>query len=82
MKTKKSLKKYTEKKGRAYYDAKENIIHINLDKARVTTVPHEIFHSVLISKLETEPAIAKAAITMMKAVRKSLPKNSAIVSKN
>ena len=62
-------------------NTKENIIHINLDKARVTTVPHEIFHSVLISKLQTEPAIAKAAVTMMEAVRKSLPKNSAIVQR-
>ena len=51
-------------------------IHINLSKATSTTVPHEIFHAVFLSKIKTDPRASAIAEGMMKAVRKTLPDNS------
>ena len=62
--------------GRADYNPENTTIHINLSKATNTTVPHEIFHAVLMEKVKTDPAIAKAAEKMVLSVQKALPKNS------
>lgn len=62
--------------GRAEYNPENTTIHINLSKATNTTVPHEIFHAVLMEKVKTDPAIAKAAERMVLSVQKALPKNS------
>lgn len=70
-----------EGKGRAEYHPENNIIHINLSEATTSTVPHEIFHAVLINKIKGDPAIAKAAEAMMLSVRKSLSNNSELAQK-
>jgi len=62
--------------GRAEYNPDNTTIHINLSKATKTTVPHEIFHAVLMEKIKTDPAIAKAAEQMVLSVQKVLPKDS------
>tara|TARA_R100001440_G_scaffold57950_1_gene77801 strand:- start:99 stop:7814 length:7716 start_codon:yes stop_codon:yes gene_type:complete len=51
-------------------------IHINLSNATATTVPHEIFHAVFLSKIKTDPKSAQVAETMMTSVRKTLPNDS------
>ena len=61
---------------RGFYDTNENVIHIDLNKASATTVPHEIFHATLLSKIKTNAEAAKLAENMMRSVRKALPKNS------
>jgi len=63
-------------KGRAEYNPSNEVIHVNLSEATKSTVPHEIFHAVLISKIKEDSAIAKTAETMMLSVRKSLANNS------
>ena len=59
----------------------ENVIHINLSKAGLTTVPHEIFHAVFIEKVKTDVAAAKAAETMMLSVRKTLKDDSELAKR-
>lgn len=61
---------------RGFYDTNENVIHVDLNKAVATTVPHEIFHATLLSKIKTNAEAAKLAENMMRSVRKALPKNS------
>ena len=51
-------------------------IHVNLSNATATTVPHEIFHAVFLSKIKTDPKAAQVAETMMTSVRKTLPNDS------
>ena len=62
--------------GRAEYNPDNTTIHINLSKATKTTVPHEIFHAVLMEKVKNDPAIARAAEQMMLSVQKLVPKDS------
>lgn len=64
--------------GRAEYNPDNTTIHINLSKATKTTVPHEIFHAVLMEKVKTDPAIARAAEQMVLSVQKIVPKDSAL----
>jgi len=59
--------------GRGEYKKSADVIHINLEKASITTVPHEIFHAVFLNKVKTNLEAAKLAETMMKSVRKALP---------
>jgi len=61
---------------RGFYDTNENVIHVDLNKALATTVPHEIFHATLLSKIKTDAEAAKLAENMMRSIRKALPKNS------
>ena len=60
----------------AEYNVDTKTIHINADQAGTTTIPHELFHAVLIDKVGTETA----AITnkMIKAVDQSLGRESAL----
>tara|TARA_R110001592_G_scaffold211857_1_gene463914 strand:+ start:4704 stop:12263 length:7560 start_codon:yes stop_codon:yes gene_type:complete len=62
--------------GRAQYNTSADVIHVNLEQASITTVPHEIFHAVFLNKVKTDPAAAKLAETMVKSVRKALPATS------
>ena len=62
--------------GRAEYNPDNTTIHINLSKATKTTVPHEIFHAVLMEKVKSDPAIARAAEQMVLSVQKLVPKDS------
>ena len=62
--------------GRAEYNTSADVIHVNLEQASITTVPHEIFHAVFLNKVKTDPAAAKLAETMVKSVRKALPATS------
>lgn len=51
-------------------------IHINLSKARASTLAHEAFHAVFLHKLKTDSNAARAAIAMIKSVEKVLDPNS------
>ena len=62
--------------GRAEYNPDNTTIHINLSKATKTTVPHEIFHAVLMEKVKSDPAIARAAEQMVLSVQKIVSKDS------
>jgi hypothetical protein len=67
--------------GRGEYNPTNDVIHINLEKASVTTVPHEIFHAVFLNKVKTDPAAAQLAETMMISVRKALPATSPLAKR-
>ncbi len=67
--------------GRGEYDPAADVIHINLEQASLTTVPHEIFHAVFLNKVKTEPAAAQLAEKMMKSVRKALPATSELAKR-
>ena len=56
-------------------------IHINLSNATATTVPHEIFHAVFLSKIKTDSKAAQVAETMMTSVRKTLPNDSELAKR-
>ena len=64
--------------GRAEYNHNNTTIHVNLSKATKTTVPHEIFHAVLMDKIKSDPDIAIASEKMVSSVLKVLPKDSDI----
>ena len=67
--------------GRGEYDPAADVIHVNLEQASLTTVPHEIFHAVFLNKVKTDPAAAQLAETMMKSVRKALPATSELAKR-
>jgi len=73
--------KYAPAGNRGYYDTNEDVIHINLDSATRTTVPHEIFHAVFLNKVKEDVEAAKLAEKMMNSVRKALPKNSPLAKR-
>ena len=68
--------KYTGKKGRGYYDTTTDTIHIDLTNAKLSTVPHEVFHAVFLNKLKTDAKARAMAIKMVESVKKTLPKTS------
>ena len=70
------FERFAPANNRGFYDTNENVIHIDLNKALATTVPHEIFHATLLNKIKTDVEAAKLAENMMRSVRKALPKNS------
>ena len=74
------FKKTTGKgeKARGYYNPDSQTIHINLEKANFTTVPHEAFHAMFMETIKTDPAVARVAERMVKSIEKVLPKNSAL----
>jgi hypothetical protein len=70
------FERFAPANNRGFYDTNENVIHVDLNKALATTVPHEIFHATLLSKIKTDAEAAKLAENMMRSIRKALPKNS------
>lgn len=70
--------KITGKSGGGAYIIKDGkgTIHINLSKARASTLAHEAFHAVFLHKLKTDSGAARAAIAMIKSVEKVLDPNS------
>ena len=54
----------------------DNTVHINLESADRTTVAHEAFHAILLSKLKTDAAAGRVTKNMMTAISKSLNKDS------
>ena len=56
------------------YDRKTGQIHINLEKATNRTVPHEVFHALILSRVNTDVEAGKLTRSMINSVRKSLKK--------
>ena len=54
----------------------DNTVHINLESADRTTVAHEAFHAILLTKLKTDAAAGRVTKNMMTAISKSLNKDS------
>ena len=71
-------KRITGKSGGGAYIIEDGkgTIHINLSKARASTLAHEAFHAVFLHKLKTDSNAARAAIAMIKSVEKVLDPNS------
>ena len=57
---------------RGEYNPETGVIHINLSKANLTTVPHEIFHAVVVAKTQTDAEASALTKAMMNAVRKTI----------
>ena len=72
--------KTTGRKGEnpGFYNPNSKTIHVNLQNANFTTVPHEAFHAMFLEKIKTDPAAARVAERMVRAIDKTLPKNSAL----
>ena len=68
------FQKATGKDGRGTFF--DNTIHINLETATNTTIAHEAFHSILLSKLSTDKEAQAVTKRMMQSIAKALPKNS------
>ena len=62
--------------GRAEYNPVQDIIHVNLSNATISTLPHEVFHAVFLNKVKTDEAAQKIAKKMVDSVRKTLPDNN------
>ena len=73
--------KYTGKTGRGFYNPTTDTIHINLTNATASTVAHEVFHAVLLSKVKTDSAAAKMTMDMVSSIRKALPKGSKLAAR-
>jgi hypothetical protein len=56
------------------YDRKTGQIHINLEKATNRTVPHEVFHALILSRVNTDVEAQRLTRSMINSVRKSLKK--------
>ena len=61
---------------RAEYNPVQNIIHVNLSNATISTLPHEVFHAVLLNRVKTDEAAQKITKKMVDSVRKTLPDNN------
>ena len=68
--------KHGEEGASAEYDIDNKTIHINSEIASLTTIPHELFHAVLVDKLGADTAAVTA--NMIKAVQQSLGKESVL----
>ena len=73
--------KYTGKTGRGFYNPTTDTIHINLTNATASTVAHEVFHAVLLSKVKTDSVAAKMTMDMVSSIRKALPKGSKLAAR-
>jgi SAM-dependent methyltransferase len=62
--------------GRGEYNPVQDIIHVNLSNATISTLPHEVFHAVLLNKVKNDEAAQKIAKKMVDSVRKTLPDNN------
>ena len=57
---------------RAVYDAGTNTIHVNMPRAKQSTIGHEVFHALLREKLGTDSKIQVATANMAKAIGKAI----------
>ena len=57
---------------RGSFDINTGLIHINLPKVKATTVPHEVFHAVIMNLTKTDAESSALTKKMMEAVRKGL----------
>jgi len=57
----------------------DGVVHINLEKATNSTVAHEAFHIVLLSKLGTDSEAQRVTKRMMESIAKALPKNDPLL---
>ena len=73
--------RFTGRDGRAEYIPEEQVIHVNLSSATMSSVPHEIFHAVFIEKVKTDENAARAAEKMIMSVRKTLKDDSALAKR-
>lgn len=74
--TKSEYFKYTNTEGNGYFNPITNTIHVDLTNAKLSTVPHEVFHAVFLNKLKTDAKAREMAIKMVESVNKTLPKTS------
>jgi hypothetical protein len=59
----------------------DNTIHINLENASGTTVAHEAFHAILLSKISTDLQAQQVTKRLMQSMAKSLDANSPLKKK-
>ena len=59
----------------------DNTIHINLEDASGTTVAHEAFHAILLSKISTDLQAQQVTKRLMQSMAKSLDANSPLKKK-
>jgi len=71
-------KRFAGKRARGAYvkDDKSKTIHINLSIADLSTVPHEVFHALLLEAAATDPQALVIARNMLESVRKVVDPNS------
>ncbi|QDP68135.1 MAG: hypothetical protein Unbinned1473contig1000_13 [Prokaryotic dsDNA virus sp.] len=67
-------KEATGKTGKGYY--KNGVIHINASKSDGTTLAHEAFHALFLYRIKNKKEASRAALNLMRSVRKSIGKNS------
>jgi len=73
--------KFADVKNAGEFIENDQVIHIDLQRAKGTTVAHEIFHAVFLNKIKTDVEAMKVAEKMMQSVRKTLAPNSELAKK-
>ena len=68
--SKAEFERFTGSTGRGLFDPQTNTIHINLTDATATTVPHEVFHAVLLNKIGTDTELQGVVMNMVQSVGK------------
>ena len=76
--SKDEFQRFTGTTGRGFFDPNTNTIHINLTDATQTTVPHEIFHAVLLNKIGTDAEVQVVVRDMVNSVAKVVKKGSVL----
>ena len=79
--SKDEFKRFTGKTGRGLFDPQTNTIHINLTDATSTTVPHEVFHAVLLNKIGTDTELQGVVKDMVMSVAKVVKKGTELSNK-
>ena len=63
----------TKKKNvRGLFDPRTNIIHINLPKANLRTVGHEVLHAILVNRLKTDKKVGAVVDEMITSIKKAV----------
>lgn len=61
----------------AFYDPETGKIYVDASRATDTTVAHEVLHAILKTEIDAEPEIQKVTLNMIKALQKTLDKDTA-----
>ena len=70
--SKAEFERFTGSTGRGLFDPQTNTIHINLTDATATTVPHEVFHAIILNKIGTDTELQGVVMNMVQSVGKVL----------
>jgi len=74
-------KRFAGERARGTYLGNEKTIHINLSIADLSTVPHEVFHALLLETVKNDPNAVIVSRKMLDSIKKVIDPNSKLSEK-